>query len=154
MTEFSYLLKGLVISEPWYDLILSGKKSWEMRSRITHYRGPLAVIRKGSGMVGGIIDVVDCIPDQREAEYEASEPCHCIPPERHKQFAAQYPVAWVITNARRLSKPVPYSHKKGAQSRVVLSVDETSAVRNHDPLDLGEGGIKPFSAPANAMVPS
>jgi hypothetical protein len=62
-------LKGLVISEPWISRILSGEKTWEMRFKVTSYRGPLAVIRKGSGTVSGMVDLVDCIPGQSEAEY-------------------------------------------------------------------------------------
>jgi ASCH domain len=76
MTESINRLKGLVIAEPWISLILSGEKTWEMRPKVTSYRGPLAVIRKGSGMVIGIVNLVDCIPGQREAEYGASAARH------------------------------------------------------------------------------
>lgn len=46
--------KGLVIREPWIDLILSGEKSWEMRSTRISFRGWIGMIRKGSGLVSGI----------------------------------------------------------------------------------------------------
>jgi hypothetical protein len=39
---------GLVIDKPWIDLILDGKKTWEMRSTLTKKRGKIALIRKGS----------------------------------------------------------------------------------------------------------
>ncbi|MBD8246954.1 ASCH domain-containing protein [Xanthomonas campestris] len=42
-------MKGLVIDEPWISLILSGQKTWEMRSRATSIRGRIALIKKGSG---------------------------------------------------------------------------------------------------------
>jgi hypothetical protein len=41
-------MKGLVIDEPWISLIISGEKTWEMRSRNTVVRGRIALIRKGS----------------------------------------------------------------------------------------------------------
>jgi hypothetical protein len=126
-------LKGLVISEPWISLILNGHKTREMRPRVFSYRGPLAVIRKASGAVEGIVDLVDCIPHQHEAEYRASEGLHCIPKAEHKDCAAKWPVAWVFANARLLSEPVPYKHKRGAQSQVVLSDQESAAVFSRDP---------------------
>ncbi len=149
----SIRLKGLVIAEPWISLILSGNKSREMRSNATSYRGALCVIRKGSGKVVGIVDLLDCIPGQNEAEYGASEALHRIPTARHREFAARWPVAWVIANARSLSKPVPYRHKKGAQSRVVLSAEESLAVMQSDPSGFGKTGTDALS-PVNASVPS
>lgn len=132
MTEGTHQLRGLVIADPWFSLILSGTKTWEMRSRATHFRGALAIIRKGSGVVTGVVDIVDCITGQAEAEYGASEAFHCVPRDRHKEYAKKWPFAWVITNARPLSEPVPYKHKKGAQSWVVLSRDESAAVTGRD----------------------
>ncbi len=150
----SIRLKGLVIAEPWISLILGGKKIWEMRSNATNYRGPLSVIRKGSGTVVGVVDLVNCIPGQHEAEYGASEALHRIPTARHRELAAKWPVAWVIANARWLSKPVPYRHKKGAQSRVVLSAEESLAVMQSDPSGFGKTGTEDALSPINASVPS
>lgn len=133
MTESIAQLKGLIIAQQWINLILSGKKTWEMRSKVTSYRGPLAIIQKGSGVVSGIVDLIDCIPEQHEAEYGASEALHCIPKTQHRDCASRWPVAWVFANARSLVEPVPYQHKKGAQSQVVLSKEESAAVQSHDP---------------------
>lgn len=145
-------LKGLVIAEPWISQILIGQKTWQMCPKISKYRGPLAVIRKGSGMVSGIVDLVDCIPGQHEAEYEASQARHCIPKAQHKDCAAKWPVAWVFANARFLSKPVPYKHKNGAQSRVVLSAEESLAVINNDPAALDKSSTGKSASPVSASV--
>jgi len=51
-------MKGLIVDEPWISLIISGKKTWEMRSRNTLVRGSIALIRKGSKTVIGIADLV------------------------------------------------------------------------------------------------
>ena len=154
MTESIDHLKGLVISEPWISRVLSGEKTREMRSKVTSYRGPLAVIPKGSGLVTGIVDLVDCIPGQHEAEYGASEALHCIPMARHKDCAARWPVAWVFANARSLSEPVPYKHKNGAQSRVVLSAEESLAVINHDPAAFDTASTAKSASPVSVSVPS
>jgi len=42
-------MKGLIIKEPWISLILSRKKTWELRSRDTRVRGRIALIRKDRG---------------------------------------------------------------------------------------------------------
>lgn len=39
---------ALIIREPWIDLVLSGQKSWELRSRSTEKRGLIGLIRKGA----------------------------------------------------------------------------------------------------------
>jgi ASCH domain len=44
-------VKGLIIDEPWISLIVSGEKTWEMRSRNTNVRGRIGLIRKGSKTV-------------------------------------------------------------------------------------------------------
>jgi hypothetical protein len=51
-------MKGLIIKEPWISLILSRKKTWELRSRDTRVRGRIALIRKGSGTVIGVAELV------------------------------------------------------------------------------------------------
>ena len=46
--ERSGRVKGLIIADPWIGYIISGTKTWEMRSRNTTIRGRIALIRKGS----------------------------------------------------------------------------------------------------------
>jgi hypothetical protein len=125
-------LKGLIIAERWISLILSGRKTWQMCPKVSKYRGPIALISKGSLSVVGIADLVHCIPRQHGAEYRATEPLHCIPRAEQKDAAAHWPVAWVFENARSLLKPVPYRHKNGAQSQIVLSEEESAAVLAQD----------------------
>jgi hypothetical protein len=55
-------MRGLVIDEPWISLIISGEKTWEMRSRNTLVRGRIALIRKGSKTVIGTVDLVRTLP--------------------------------------------------------------------------------------------
>jgi len=38
-------MNGLIIREPWISHILSGAKTWEMRTTPTRYRGPIGLIR-------------------------------------------------------------------------------------------------------------
>src|SRR5438876_7688725 len=52
-------VKALIIDEPWISMIVSGQKTWEMRSRNTQVRGRIGLIRKGSKTVIGLADLVD-----------------------------------------------------------------------------------------------
>jgi hypothetical protein len=147
-------LKGLIISEPWISLILKGEKTWEMRPRLTTHRGPIALVRKNSGVIVGIADLVDCIPRQGEAEYRTSEALHCIPRAQHKDCATRWPVAWVFTNARSLAAPVRYRHKNGAQSQVILSDKESIAVRTQHPAAFDKASATRSASPISASVTS
>lgn len=60
-------MKGLIIDQPWIGLILSGKKTWEMRKTACHHRGRIALIRKGSGQVVGTADIVNSFPPLKSA---------------------------------------------------------------------------------------
>jgi hypothetical protein len=42
-------MKGLIVKSPWIELILEGKKTWEIRGSNTKIRGPIALIKSGSG---------------------------------------------------------------------------------------------------------
>ncbi|MGP4062272.1 ASCH domain-containing protein [Halobacillus sp. H74] len=53
-------MNGLLVKSPWIDLLLTGKKRWEIRGVNTKKRGRVGLIKSGSGMVFGTIDIVDC----------------------------------------------------------------------------------------------
>ncbi len=54
-------MKGLIIKEAWIDLILDGRKTWEIRGRQTNKREKIGIIQSGTGTVIGTVDLVDCI---------------------------------------------------------------------------------------------
>jgi hypothetical protein len=118
-------MKALVIDEPWMGLILSGKKTWEMRKRGCNIRGPIALIRKGSGQVVGVAQVVDSRPPiATKADFAAAERYHRIPPVRQAQaFTDGWATPWVLADAKTLARPVHYSHPSGAVIWVNLAPD-------------------------------
>jgi hypothetical protein len=126
----SILMKALVIDEPWISAILLGVKTWEMRKGVCKLRGPIALIRKGSGQVVGIAEVTDCRPPlNTPAAYAEAEPYHRIPPARQGQaFADGWRTPWVLANARPLKKPVPYKHPSGAVIWVTLDDAVSAAI--------------------------
>lgn len=62
------VMKALSIKEPWCSLIASGAKTIELRSRVTHYRGPVLLCASKSPAVGfagyafAIANIIDCTP--------------------------------------------------------------------------------------------
>ena len=106
-------MKGLIIDEPWISLIVLGKKTWEMRSRNTHMRGRIGLIRKGSKTVIGIADLVDTLPKLPKSELRASFAKHRVP-EHEIDQNFKWSTAWVLQRARSLQQPVPYHHPAGA----------------------------------------
>lgn len=124
-------LKGLVIAEPWIGRILAGRKTWEMRSRLTHQRGTIALIRKGSGHVVGAADIVNTLrPLETREAYAAGEQYHAIAPqEQAAAFDGGWRKPWVLANVRRLAMPVPYKHRSGAVTWANLDTDVVAAVR-------------------------
>jgi hypothetical protein len=123
-------MKGLIIDEPWISLILRGEKIWEMRKTACHHRGRIALIRKGSGQVVGIADVVGCLsPLSSLSAYAEAQPKHRIPPGRQDQaFADGWRTPWVLANARPLISPVHYKHPSGAVIWVNLDVGVLCAI--------------------------
>src|SRR3954451_8142971 len=100
--------QAIIVGEPWISMILEGTKFWEMRSRRTRIRGPLALIRKRSAAVVGVAKLVDSLPPLSFSDFAAQECRHGIPRAQHEEtFARGHRVPWVLANARPLSRPVP-----------------------------------------------
>jgi hypothetical protein len=107
------ILKGLVIDEPWVSMITSGQKTWEMRSRNTLVRGRIALIRKGSGTVVGVADLIGTLSKLSRAELRANVDKHCAP-KNHIGDDFKHNTAWVLERAQPLPRAVPYRHPRGA----------------------------------------
>lgn len=71
-------MKGLIVDEPWISLILAGKKDWEMRSQPTQVRGPVALIRKGTGQVVGTANITGNHGPLGLDELRSNASRHCV----------------------------------------------------------------------------
>ncbi len=98
-------IKALSVRQPWASLIASGRKTLEIRSRRTHFRGTIAICASAApekrswadpwrahagplGVVVATVEIVDC----RLATADDAEAACVAPPE------GSY--AWVLANAR------------------------------------------------------
>ena len=102
-----------------------------MRKTTCRFRGPIALIRKGSGRVVGTASLHDSRPPlSDEAAYASAEPFHCIPPQRQKQaFADGWRTPWVLSDVRPLFRTVPYRHPNGAVIWVKLDDAVTAKIQ-------------------------
>lgn len=123
-------LKGLIIRRPWIDLILSGQKTWEMRSQATSSRGLVALIEKGSGNVVGVARLDGSLPPIRPSDMPLHFAKHRVPQQLVEEPGFNWLTPWVVTDARRLDNPIPYCHKSGAVIWVALEPGVETAVRN------------------------
>lgn len=125
--------RGLVIRQPWVDHILRGEKRWELRSRSTTIRGPIALIQSGTGLVVGTASLDDVLGPLLPGQFErATEKGHVVGTELQ---AVAYPklYAWVLSGARPLPHPLPYDHPQGAVIWVRLSETVQKGLRNSGP---------------------
>jgi ASCH domain len=108
-------MRGLPIRQPYIDMILDGRKTWEMRKSRCNFREQIALIQSGTQTVVGVADVVDCIGSLSDEERSAAVDRHCVAPaEWSNPKFMDYRFAWVMSNVQRLSMPVPYRHPSGA----------------------------------------
>ena len=109
---------ALIVREPWDSLILSGQKTWEIRTKNTNVRGRIGIIRSKSGKIMGYAELVDSMPLSKE-KLLANLGKHQITKKDVSELFApgskyKKPWAWVLRNAKSLKTPRPYKHPNGA----------------------------------------
>ena len=119
------MIKGLFIKQPWIDLILDGKKSWEIRGSNTKIRGRIALIESGTGEVKGYVDLTDSLKVEDDF-FDSNSDKHQIPSERFnsKNMPYKNTHAWVFKNPRRLKKGIKFKMKQGCVIWINLFEDE------------------------------
>lgn len=118
-------MTGLIIKSPWIDLILTGKKTWEIRGSNTSIRGTIALIKSGSALILGTVDLIASRKLAFE-EFQASLAMHCIPQERYPLIPYKTTHTWVLENPVPFEIPVPYTHPQGAM--IWVNVDKTANI--------------------------
>lgn len=121
-------LSAIPIREPWIDMILDGKKKWEIRSKFTKKIGPVALIRAGSGTVVGTAHLAEVIQLTPQLAYEkyAIMGFRTLTKAEAKDLDGQY--AWVLKGVVRFKNPVPYKHPSGAVTWVTLDEPTTKKI--------------------------
>jgi hypothetical protein len=95
-------------------MILDGRKTWETRGSRTNVEGQIGLIASGSGTVIGVCDLVKCVGPLTAAEFRSNAKKAGMRPSEATRGYYRQTFAWVVKNARRLDRPVPYRHPSGA----------------------------------------
>ena len=102
----------LVIKNPWLDMILDRKKTWEIRGTRTSKRGWIHLALSGAGgKILGRARLADCLPINKE-EFNLHVARHSVLDVEQMPYQTIY--AWVLKDAMRYSGPLSYEHSQGA----------------------------------------
>ena len=92
------ITRGLPIRTVHLDRILAGTKTWEIRSRATTKRGPVALIESGSGTIVGVCEILDVLGPLSLADLQRNA-------RRARVQADELPYDTTYAWARRPSPP-------------------------------------------------
>lgn len=106
--------RGLLVRSPWADFIVDSNKTWELRGSRTNIRGKIDIILSGSGCIIGTADLVDCIGPLTRDDLCDNVKKHRVGYTSIDDITYDKVYAWVLENAKRFDKPVPYKHPSGA----------------------------------------
>ena len=104
--------RALVVKKKWLDLILAGRKTWEIRGSSTSKRGWIHFAEsQAGGKLMGRARLVNCFPVSRRS-FQRHYKKHCVPSLSMVPYNTLY--AWVLEDAEKFEKPFEYEHKQGA----------------------------------------
>jgi hypothetical protein len=70
---------ALIVRDDPLEKILSGHKTWEMRKTNTHKRGRIALVKKGTGKIYGVADIMDSTGPLSDETMARTTHLHGIP---------------------------------------------------------------------------
>jgi hypothetical protein len=111
----------LLIRQPWLELILSGEKTWEMRSKPTNIRHRILLAEPGTGLCSGQAIISDCVKIER-ADFARHADKHQVRSPAGIAIIDNYQdiYAWQLRDVTRLSVQRPFKHNPGAITWVRL----------------------------------
>lgn len=124
-------MKGLAMSQPWAELLVSGRKKIEVRTKNTNHRGWFyvyaarkdtkdEVLRQfgfsdlATGVIIGRAFLKDVKPYQSDEEFYRDSPLHLATKEiiRLEGWKLKRKYGYIITDVDRM-KPIPYRGMPG-----------------------------------------
>ena len=103
--------KALIVKPYWVDFLLKGEKTLEIRGSHTQIRGTIGVVKSGTGLIYGTVEVVESVAlddktyEERRSEHRVPAPFEDIP---YRQVCG-----WKVQNPILFQTPRPYHHKQG-----------------------------------------
>jgi hypothetical protein len=130
-------MRALLIRHPWIDLILDGKKTWEIRGARTTVRETIGLVPSGSGTVIGVCDLIDCVGPLTAQEFRKNAKKAGMRPSEAELGWYRQTYAWVLEKPRMLKRPIPYQHPSGAVIWVKLDPGVERGIRKQVGVRLG-----------------
>lgn len=114
-------MRALIVRQPYADLIMTGQKTLEMRSRHTKVRGTIGIIPAGSGVIIGTVEIVGSWDYSGEKILKSigGQTLHCVE-SKDWHLLEKWCFGWELANPKPFEKPVPYEHPRGAVTWVKL----------------------------------
>lgn len=102
--------RGLIVRQPWADMIVNGDKPWEMRAIRTKIRGQIAIIT--GGHIIGEVELTDCLsPLRTKTEAISTLPFHKV---KDHELLGKWKWPWVMERTVRYGDPIPVNVPRGA----------------------------------------
>lgn len=102
----------LIVDGPWAQLIVQGKKTWEIRSQTTMIRERIGIALKGTHLLIGEASVIDSFELSDEMIRDNFEKRRV---EHVEEYVGDGPAyAWVMSNAREYTQAKEYVRPQGA----------------------------------------
>ena len=102
-------MKALSIKDPWASLIVSGKKTIELRTWHTNYRDLIFIHRSGkNGGIVGNAEIVDIMEFGSLNHFRSLRDKHHAPDEFYREKL----YGWILENARQIEL-IPCKGKLG-----------------------------------------
>jgi hypothetical protein len=114
--------RGLIVRDPYASQLLNGQKIWEIRGRSTQIRGPVVIVKQGTGKAYGIANLVRVLGPLDLDDLVSSPE---VPSEERDELQRdglpyRRTYAYVFTSPRWFRHPLPYRHPNGAVTWVRL----------------------------------
>jgi hypothetical protein len=123
--------RGLLVRDPYATQLLNGEKIWEIRGKATQIRGPVVIVKSGSGRAYGTVRLIrvlgplalDDLMMARELPEEEREAF------RHSGLPYAKTYAYVFSDPQWFDRPISYNHPSGAVTWVRLPELNLETVR-------------------------
>jgi hypothetical protein len=112
-------MKCLKIDDEWLKLILSGKKTWEIRRTNTSFRGRIALGNTKSKKREGYATIIDSIemPVQELKKHGDKHQANCFLDGYANGRKTLF--AWVLKDIKTEPNPKPYSFSTGSWCKTI-----------------------------------
>lgn len=118
-------MRGLIIKQPWADMIVNGEKTWELRKTCTKHRGELFILSGGKIIgKGNLTDVYGPFSAQGLSRYFKKHKANNGDLLKYSKGKKLF--IWDIFGAK--IKPIHYEHPKGAVVWVKLTDDSFNPI--------------------------